>query len=239
MRQYIALIHKDADSDYGVSFPDLPGVISAGGTLDEARAMATEALAFHLEGLAEDGEAVPEPSSLEAIMSAKENRDGVAVLIAAPDVEVKSVRINITMPADVLARGFLDGSKGRLEGQRCVAMKTLKVGIASAEDMIARTMSIARGELKATAGDPKVWFTSPESFAKVLSNKNRELLNLIATTHPESLQDLAAKTGRKPSNLSRTLKTMEHYGFVKLHRGERGKIRPEVPYQAISLTLAL
>lgn len=102
MRQYIALIHKDADSDYGVSFPDLPGVISAGGTLDEARAMATEALAFHLEGLAEDGEAVPEPSSLEAIMSAKENRDGVAVLIAAPDAEVKSVRINITMPADVL-----------------------------------------------------------------------------------------------------------------------------------------
>lgn len=57
MRQYIALIHKDADSDYGVSFPDLPGVISAGGTLDEARAMAIEALAFHLEGLAEDGEA--------------------------------------------------------------------------------------------------------------------------------------------------------------------------------------
>lgn len=102
MRQYIALIHKDADSDYGVSFPDLPGVISAGGTLDEARAMATEALAFHLGGLAEDGEAVPEPSSLEAIMSAKENRDGVAVLIAAPDAEVKSVRINITMPADVL-----------------------------------------------------------------------------------------------------------------------------------------
>ena len=83
MRQYIALIHKEADSDYGVSFPDLPGVISAGGTLDEARAMATEALAFHLEGLTEDGEAVPEPSSLEAIMSAKENRDGVAVLIAA------------------------------------------------------------------------------------------------------------------------------------------------------------
>ena len=30
MRQYIALIHKEADSDYGVSFPDLPGVISAG-----------------------------------------------------------------------------------------------------------------------------------------------------------------------------------------------------------------
>src|SRR3954453_9929830 len=102
MRQYIALIHKDADSDYGVSFPDLPGVISAGSNLDEARSMATEALAFHLEGLAQDGEAAPEPSSLEDVMANAENRDGVAVLIAAPASEVKSVRINVTMPADVL-----------------------------------------------------------------------------------------------------------------------------------------
>ena len=102
MRQYIALIHKEAESDYGVSFPDLPGVVTAGSNLDEAWKMAAEALAFHLEGLAEDGEPVPEPSSLDDIMSVKENRDGVAVLIGAPDTEVKSVRINVTMPADVL-----------------------------------------------------------------------------------------------------------------------------------------
>lgn len=75
MRQYIALIHKDADSDFGVSFPDLPGCITAGTNLDDARAMATEALAFHLEGLVADGEAVPEPSSLEEIMS-DEKEDG-------------------------------------------------------------------------------------------------------------------------------------------------------------------
>ncbi|MGQ0684611.1 type II toxin-antitoxin system HicB family antitoxin [Bradyrhizobium sp.] len=102
MRQYIALIHKEADSDYGVSFPDLPGAISAGKTLDEAREMAAEALALHLEGLAADGEAAPEPNSLEKIMSDAQNRDAVAVLIAAPVAEVKSVRINVTMPADVL-----------------------------------------------------------------------------------------------------------------------------------------
>ncbi|MFY9952650.1 type II toxin-antitoxin system HicB family antitoxin [Bradyrhizobium sp.] len=102
MRQYIALIHKEADSDYGVSFPDLPGVITAGSNLDEARKMANEALAFHLQGLAEDGEPAPEPSSLEEVMSVRENKDGVAVLIAAPDAEVKSVRINVTLPADVL-----------------------------------------------------------------------------------------------------------------------------------------
>jgi predicted RNase H-like HicB family nuclease len=102
MWHYIGLIHKDPDSDYGVSFPDLPGIATAGTTLDDARAMATEALALHLEGMAADGEAVPEPSSLEDIMRDEANRDGVAVLIAAPSEAVKSVRINITMPADVL-----------------------------------------------------------------------------------------------------------------------------------------
>jgi hypothetical protein len=60
-------------------------------------------LAFHLEGLAEDGEAVPEPSSLEDIMAIAENKDAVAVLIDAPDAEVKSVRVNVTLPADVLS----------------------------------------------------------------------------------------------------------------------------------------
>ncbi len=50
MPQYIAIIHKDADSDYGVSFPDLPGCVSAGVDLDDARDMAAEALALHREG---------------------------------------------------------------------------------------------------------------------------------------------------------------------------------------------
>jgi predicted transcriptional regulator len=117
--------------------------------------------------------------------------------------------------------------------------QTLKVGIASAENMVARTKAIARGELKPRPDDPKVWFTSPESFAKVLSNRNRALLGVIAQTHPQSIQELAAQTGRKASNLSRTLKTMEQYGLVKLHRGARGQVKPEVPYREISLTLAL
>jgi predicted RNase H-like HicB family nuclease len=103
MRQYIALIHKDADSDFGVSFPDLPGCVTAGATLDEARDMAAEALALHLEGLAEDGIAIPEPSSLEVIMTEAQNRDGVAILVAAPPETIKAVRINVTLPEDVLA----------------------------------------------------------------------------------------------------------------------------------------
>jgi predicted RNase H-like HicB family nuclease len=101
---YIGLIHKDADSDYGVSFPDFPGVVTAGKSLDEARALAEEALSFHIDGLLEDGEAIPEPSSLEEIMSDPENRDGVAILVAVKTDAVKSVRVNVTLPEDVLAQ---------------------------------------------------------------------------------------------------------------------------------------
>ena len=60
-REYVALIHKEPGSDYGVSFPDLPGCISAGATLEEAEAMAHEALALHIKGLRADGDALPEP----------------------------------------------------------------------------------------------------------------------------------------------------------------------------------
>jgi predicted RNase H-like HicB family nuclease len=102
MRQYIALIHKDHNSDYGVSFPDLPGVATAGSTLDEARAMAAEALALHLEGMAEDGEDIPAPSSMEEIMKDAENKKAVAVLIEAPTAPIKTVRVNVTLPADAL-----------------------------------------------------------------------------------------------------------------------------------------
>jgi len=102
MRNYIGLIHKDAESDYGVSFPDFPGVVTAGTDLDNARAMAEEALALHIEGLAEDGEAIPEPSSLEAVMSDPENQAGVAILVAVKTEAKKAVRVNVTLPEDVL-----------------------------------------------------------------------------------------------------------------------------------------
>ena len=101
MAQYIALIHKEADSDYGVSFPDLPGCVTAGATLDEARAFAEEALTLHLEGMAEDGEAAPEPSTLEAVMDDPANRDGVAILVGV-ETRARTVRVNITLAEDAL-----------------------------------------------------------------------------------------------------------------------------------------
>ncbi|MDE5461640.1 hypothetical protein GWG67_13325 [Bradyrhizobium sp. CSS354] len=81
MRNYIGLIHKDADSHFGVSFPDFPGVVTAGTTLDDARSMADEALALHIEGMTEDGKAIPEPSALEEVMSDRNNRTGVAIQV--------------------------------------------------------------------------------------------------------------------------------------------------------------
>ena len=104
MRYYIGLIHKDANSDYGVSFPDFPGCISVGRDLDEARAMAEEVLAFHVEGMIEDGEAIPEPSAFGTVMADRENRDGVAILVALKGAAVKAVRVNVTIPEDVLDR---------------------------------------------------------------------------------------------------------------------------------------
>ena len=116
-------------------------------------------------------------------------------------------------------------------------MRTLRVGIASYEQMKARTVAIALGKYKPAAGEPKIWFTSAVSFARVLSDRNRALLGIIDASGPESLTRLAELTGRKKSNLSRTLKTMERYGLVRLSHGARGTLIPRVPYQRISLTL--
>lgn len=118
-------------------------------------------------------------------------------------------------------------------------MKTLRIGIASYEEMKARTLAIARGKVKPSRNDPKIWFTSAESFARVLSDKNRVLLDLISETEPASLTELAATTGRKKSNLSRTLKTMEHYGLVALKKTGHGKIAPRVPYANIALVMPI
>jgi predicted transcriptional regulator len=115
----------------------------------------------------------------------------------------------------------------------------LKVGIAGYEDMKARTMAVARGERRVAPGESKVWFTSTESFAKVLCAGNRDLLRVIAERAPGSIDELAMITGRAESNLSRTLRRMERYGLVRLQRGERGRITPMVTHDRVQLDLPL
>ena len=118
-------------------------------------------------------------------------------------------------------------------------MTTLKVGIASYDEMKARTMAVARGDFRVAANGPKVWFTSTESFAKVLSAGNHALLRVISDKAPGSLDELARMTGKAKSNLSRTLRTMEGYGLVRLERGERGRITPKVVHDRVALDLPL
>ncbi len=105
--------------------------------------------------------------------------------------------------------------------------KTVYVGIISREAYKARTMAIARGEYLPKKHEPKIWFESLQSMAQILSNENRKLLKVIVTQKPASLAELETITGRKKSNLSRTLKTLERYGIVKLHK-EKNRTVPEV-----------
>ena len=105
MSNYIAIIHKDSRSDFGVSFPDLPGCISAGRTIDEAKELAQEALSLHIQGMLEDGEEVPAPSRLEDVMADPENSYAVAFLVvSAPESKPKAVRVNVTIPEDMLEK---------------------------------------------------------------------------------------------------------------------------------------
>lgn len=106
-------------------------------------------------------------------------------------------------------------------------MKVIRIGIMPQAEMRKRVLAIARGELQPKSTDPRIWFTSMRSLSQVLSDENRALLEVIRSAKPASISELAELTGRKQSNLSRTLKTMSHYGLVSLERG-RQTVRPVV-----------
>ena len=103
MANYIAIVHKVANSDFGVSFPDFPGCITAGKDIDEAKDMAQDALALHMQGMIEDGESLPAPSRLEDIMADHDHADAIAYLVVSvPDSKPRTVRVNITLPEGTL-----------------------------------------------------------------------------------------------------------------------------------------
>jgi len=106
-------------------------------------------------------------------------------------------------------------------------MKTIRVGIMPMEQYRQRTIDIAKGLYKPKKNEPKVWFESVKSMAQILSNENQDLLKVILDNHPKSLKELEELTGRAKSNLSRTLKTLERYGIVELHK-QNNSLVPEV-----------
>jgi predicted RNase H-like HicB family nuclease len=98
---YIAIV-EGGRSGFGVFFPDLPGCTSAGDTLEEAVRNAPVALNLHLEGMAEDGEAIPEPSSVDTIKIDSDVRE-VARLLVRGEIAPRAARVNVSLPVTVLA----------------------------------------------------------------------------------------------------------------------------------------
>ena len=103
MVYYVGIIHRDDGTDYGISFPDFPGCVSAGETVEALKANAEEALAAHIELLAEDGTVIPSPSSIDTVMADPDFCDGMPVLVRAPDTRDETVRINLTIRRSALA----------------------------------------------------------------------------------------------------------------------------------------
>ena len=103
----------------------------------------------------------------------------------------------------------------------------MKIGILSKDDYRKRTIAIAKGEYKPKKNEPTVWLETMVSLGQILSGPNQRLLRIIRDSAPDSLTELEKVSGRKKSNLSRTLKTLSKYGIVDLVR-EKGTVRPVV-----------
>jgi predicted transcriptional regulator len=113
-------------------------------------------------------------------------------------------------------------------------MKVLRIGIASVDEFKARTIAVVKGERKVRAGEPKLWFSSAQSIGKLI-DQNWPLLQEIRRHPPRSMTELAARTGRSLSNLSRTLKSLELRGLVSIEGGEGLSKRPVVSYDRIEV----
>ncbi len=93
-----------------------------------------------------------------------------------------------------------------------------------AEAIQRRMIDMAAGSIVPKRGEPKIWFHSLKSATEILSDSNRELLKMIVEEKPQSYQELAEMSGRKPSNLGRTLKTLEQYGIIDIKRKAHAKM---------------
>lgn len=103
---YIAFIHTDDEPGYGISFPDFPGCISQGDTFEDALRLGREALEFHIEGMIEDGDEIPAPSTIGYLMSAPdlaEQRVGMAIASVPYVRDMGSPkRVNISLDPGLL-----------------------------------------------------------------------------------------------------------------------------------------
>ncbi|MBO9509115.1 type II toxin-antitoxin system HicB family antitoxin [Thalassospira sp. A3_1] len=94
---YWGLVHKDPGSNYGISFPDFPGCVSAADTMTQLVEMGTEAVNFHIEGMHEDGEEIPAPSPVVGLED-----DAIGIVAITATIPGKKRRINLTLDANLI-----------------------------------------------------------------------------------------------------------------------------------------
>ncbi len=141
--EYIAYLHKDKNSDYGVSFPDFPGCITAGSTLEEARRMAAEALSFHIAGLREDGDPIPEPSTLDDLRNDPAMKGAVAFLVEGKEQPEKTVRINITARESEIAEIDSRARAARLTRSAYIVRRALETRMTDGMSLrVAKTATV-------------------------------------------------------------------------------------------------
>jgi predicted RNase H-like HicB family nuclease len=108
MTHYIALVHKENRKNYGVVFPDFPGCVAVGGSVEEALREAAEALAFHVEGMQQDGLSLPKPRSVEILRATKLDwidwQDAIVATVPLLGAPGRTQRVQITIDERLLAR---------------------------------------------------------------------------------------------------------------------------------------
>jgi predicted RNase H-like HicB family nuclease len=144
--EYIAYLRKDKNSDYGASFPDFPGCITAGSTLEGARSLAAQALAFHVAGMRQDGEAIPLPSTLDDLRNDPAMKGAVAFLTEVREPE-RTVRINITARKSQIAEIDRRARAKGLTRSSYIVQSALKEKAASRQRWAALVSSEARSPI--------------------------------------------------------------------------------------------
>lgn len=120
MSRYIALAHRGDTGSWGISFPDFLGCISAADSFEDVVEQGAEALRFHVEGLLEDGEAIPEPRPLEVLRAdpefADDFVDAIVTVVPLLPPRDRPMRVNVILDANLLAR--IDDAAKRLDLNR-------------------------------------------------------------------------------------------------------------------------
>ncbi len=135
---YPVVIHKDPETSYGVTVPDLPGCFSVGDTMEEALENAVEAIECHVEGILLDNEYLPTGKTIEEYFLESDYQGGIWALV---DVDLsklcgKTKRINISMPELILGKIDTFATNYKKTRSRLLADAVLEYIAAHSEDKV-------------------------------------------------------------------------------------------------------